>query len=94
MKYDRIGRNPKQLLSLTGFTISEFDAFLPTFKYHRDEYNAHFTLKGKPRIRISYGRKSSVLPYITDKLLFILSYMRRTCMHNFRITMSLNLNHI
>jgi len=35
MKYDKIRRNPKQLLSLTGFTISEFEAFLPAFKYHR-----------------------------------------------------------
>jgi hypothetical protein len=71
MKYDKIRRNPKQLLSLTGFSVSEFEAFLPTFKYHWEEYNSHFTLKGNPRLRISYGRKSSLLPYITDKLLFI-----------------------
>jgi hypothetical protein len=53
MKYDKIRRNPKQLLSLTGFNVSEFEAFLPAFKYHWDEYNARFTLKGRVRRRIS-----------------------------------------
>ena len=76
MKYDKVRRTPTQLLSLTGFTLSEFDAFIPTFRYHWDEYYSHFTLKGQPRLRISYNRKSSQLPLITDKLLFILSYLK------------------
>jgi hypothetical protein len=76
MKYDKVRRNPKQLLSLTGFTIAEFEAFVPTFRYHWDEYYSHFTLKGKPRLRISYNRKSSQLALINDKLLFILSYLK------------------
>ena len=87
MKYDKIQRNPKQLLSLTGFTVCEFEAFLPTFKYHWDEYNAHFTLKGKPRLRVSYGRKSSILPYITDKLLFILSYLKNNPLQDYHATL-------
>lgn len=37
MKYDKIRKNPKQLLSLTGFIDMEFEAFLPTFKYHWEE---------------------------------------------------------
>lgn len=76
MRYDKVRKNPKQLLSLTGFTQSEFDAFVPTFRYHWDEYYSCFTLKGKPRLRISYNRKSSQLPLISDKLLFILSYLK------------------
>ncbi len=76
MKYDKIRKNLKQFLSLTGFSLSEFEAFSPTFKHHWDEYHSHFTLKGKARIRVSYGRKSSQLPFIRDKLLFILSYMK------------------
>ena len=76
MKYDKVRRNPIQLLSLTGFTLSEFESFIPTFRYHWDEYYSHFTLKGKPRLRISYNRKSSQLPLVTDKLLFILSYLK------------------
>jgi hypothetical protein len=70
MKYDKIRKNPKQLLSLTGFTVVEFEAFLPTFKYHWEEYYSHFTLTGKPRERISYNRKSGKIPLIGDKLLF------------------------
>ena len=87
MKYDKIRKNEKQLLSLTGFNLSEFEAFLPTFKYHWEEYHSHFTLKGKVRIRISYGRKSSQLPCITDKLLFILSYMKNNPLQDYHATM-------
>lgn len=76
MKYDKIKKNPIQLLSLTGFNNTEFEAFIPVFKYHWDEYYSHFTLKGKERERISYNRKTSQLPLIGDKLLFILSYMK------------------
>jgi hypothetical protein len=76
MKYDKIRKNPKQLLSLTGFTVVEFEAFLPTFKYHWEEYYSHFTLTGKLRERISYNRKTSKIPQIEDKLLFILSYLK------------------
>jgi len=76
MKYDKVRRNAVQLLSLTGFTVVEFEAFLPTFKYHWDEYYTHFTMKGIPRTRLSYNRKTSQLPLISDKLLFILSYLK------------------
>jgi len=76
MKYDKVRRNAPQLLSLTSITVSEFEALLPTFKYHWDEYNSHYTLKGKQRERISYGRKTGKLPTISDKLLFILSYLK------------------
>ena len=87
MHYDKIRRNPKQLLSLTGFSLSEFEAFLPTFKYHWEEHHSQFTLKGNPRKRISYGRKSSQLPCITDKLLFILSYMKNNPLQDYHATM-------
>jgi hypothetical protein len=30
MKYDKARRNPKELLSLTGFSVSEIEAFIPT----------------------------------------------------------------
>ena len=76
MKYDKVRRNAIQLLSLTGFTTGEFEAFLPTFKYHWDEYYSRFTLTGKQRIRISYNRTTSKIPHIEDKLLFVLSYLK------------------
>lgn len=64
------------MLSLTGFTASQFDALLPTFKHEWEEYYSHFTLKDEVRQRISYNRKSSRLPQVGDRLLFILSYLK------------------
>jgi len=76
MKYDKVKKNPVQLLSLTGFTVEEFESLLLTFKYEWDAYYSHYTLKGKVRERISYGRKTGLLPMISDKLLFLLSYLK------------------
>jgi hypothetical protein len=76
MRYDKVKKTPAQLLSLTGFTALEFEALLPTFKYEWDEYYSHYTLQGKVRERISYGRTTGLLPMISDKLLFILSYLK------------------
>ena len=76
MKYDKVRKNAAQLLSLTSMTATEFESLLPTFKYHWEEYYSHYTLKGKLRERISYGRKTGKLPMISDKLLFILSYLK------------------
>jgi len=76
MRYDKLQKNAPQLLSLTSLTVSEFEAFLPSFKYHWDEYYSRYTLKGKLRERISYGRTTGKLPMIGDKLLFILSFLK------------------
>jgi len=76
MKYDKIKKNEPQLLSLTGFTAVEFESLLPAFKCEWEEYYSHFTLEGNIRQRISYNRKTSKLPLISDKLLFILSYLK------------------
>jgi len=76
VKYDKVKKSATQMLSLTGFTVSEFESLLPVFKYEWDEYYAHFTLEGKVRQRISYGRKTGKIPLIGDKLLFILSYLK------------------
>ena len=75
MKYDKVRKTPSQLVSLTGFTELEFEVFVPSFEQHWNEYNAHFTLDGKPRLRISYNRKNSKIPMIKDKLLFIHSFL-------------------
>ena len=86
MKYDKIRKQPSQLLSLTGFTVLEFEAFSPTFEYHWNEYYSCFTLKGKTRQRISYGRKTSQLPSAKDKLLFILSYFKNNPLQEYHGT--------
>jgi hypothetical protein len=76
MQYDKLRKNAPQLLSLTGLTVSEFEALLPVFKQHWDGYCSHYTIFGKLRERISYSRKKSKLPKIEDKQLFILSYLK------------------
>ena len=76
MYYDKIRHRHSQVLAATGLTPVEFDALLITFKYHWDEYYSHFTLEGKVRQRISYNRKTSVLPLIQDKMFFILVYLK------------------
>ena len=76
MKYEKVRKNAPQMLSLTSLTVSEFEALLPSFKYHWDEYCSRYTFKGKLRERISYGRVTGKLPMIGDKLLFILSFLK------------------
>jgi hypothetical protein len=76
MRYEKVKKNVPQMLSLTGMTVSEFESLLPAFQYEWEAYYSHFTLKGKLRQRISYGRRTGKLPVIGDKLLFILSYLK------------------
>ena len=71
MKYEKARKNAPQMLSLTSLTVSEFKALLPSFRYHWDEYYSRYTLKGKLRERISYGRVTGKLPMIGDKLLWL-----------------------
>jgi len=76
MTYDKLRRNPARFASLAGLSISEFNSLLPAFLEQWELYSARFTLKGKVRERVSYSRKTSKLPKIEDKLLFILSYLK------------------
>ena len=76
MYYDKIRHRHSQVLAATGLTSVEFEALLITFKHHWDEYYSHFTLEGEVRQRISYNRKTSVLPLIQDKMFFILVYLK------------------
>lgn len=73
---DKIRHRHSQVLAATVLTPIEFEALLITFKYHWEEYYSHFTLEGKVRQRISYNRKTSVIPLIQDKLFFILVYLK------------------
>lgn len=83
MKYDKVKKTPSQILSLTGFRLSEFDALLPCFKGQWDEYYRCLTLAGKPRQRQSYNRKTSLLPLASDKLLFILCYLKNNPLQDY-----------
>lgn len=75
--YSSLSIEPKQFLALTGYTVAEFDALLPTFSDRFEAQMQASTLTGKPRQRpyVSYG--NSPLPTMADKLLFILMYLRK-----------------
>jgi hypothetical protein len=76
LKYEKIIKNPAQILSLTGFMAREFDVLAEEFKKDWDEHIACYTLEGKPRQRISLPRRTSVLARAHDKLFFILVYLK------------------
>jgi hypothetical protein len=40
-------------------------------------------LEGKPRQRISYNRKTSHIPLVSEKLLFILSYLKNNPLQDY-----------
>ena len=76
MDYKKVRKSPSQFLAMTSLTIEDFDELLPYFKAHWDDRNDRLTLDGKPRQRISYGKKNSLLPLASDKLFFILTYLK------------------
>ncbi|MDR1887453.1 MAG: hypothetical protein LBQ70_06000 [Prevotellaceae bacterium] len=78
MKYGKTRKNPSQLQNLTGFSVEEFDSFLPAFRYEWDKYCSHYTLQGKVRERISCGCGNGLLPMIGDKLPFLLSCLKNS----------------
>jgi hypothetical protein len=76
--YTRLSRKPKQFHALTGYTLEEFHALLPTFAIAFLAYVQEYTLKGKKRQKRQYvAYQNSPLPTLEDKLLFILMYLRK-----------------
>ena len=76
MQYDKIKKRPVQFLGITGLEVDDFDFLLPHFKIEWDNYNDFFTLEGKPRQRKSYSRTDSILSKVSDKLFFLLIYLK------------------
>ena len=76
MQYDKIKKRPVQFLGITGLEVEDFDFLLPHFKIEWDNYNDFFTLEGKPRQRKSYSRTDSILSKVSDKLFFLLIYLK------------------
>lgn len=85
MHYDKIRHRHSRVLAATGLPPVEFDTLPITFKYHWEEYHSHFTLEGKVRQRISYGRKTSLIPLIHDKLFFIPLYLKTNPLQDFML---------
>lgn len=77
-RYETLKDKPKRFLSLTGYTLEEFSALLPSFSKRFLEFVETQTLDGKRRKKRRYTLyKNSCLPTQEDQLLFILIYLRK-----------------
>ena len=77
-RYETLKDKPKRFLSLTGYTLEEFSALLPSFSKRFLEFVETQTLDGKRRKKRRYTLyKNSCLPTEEDQLLFILIYLRK-----------------
>lgn len=77
-RYETLKDKPKRFVSLTGYTLEEFSALLPSFSKRFLEFVETQTLEGKRRKKRRYTLyKNSCLPTHEDHLLFILIYLRK-----------------
>jgi len=77
INYNTLATEAKQFLALTGYTVEEFDALLPTFEQCFLAQMQKFTLTGKIRQRPYVNYRNCPLPGAANKLLFILIYLRK-----------------
>lgn len=76
--YAKLSKQPQKFLDMTGYTLEEFQALLPSFAEEFEKHMKMYTLEGKKRQNSKYiPYKSSPLPTIEDKLLFILVYLKQ-----------------
>ena len=77
-KFEALLQNERRLRAMTGLDSATFKTFLPTFTTAMEAYLAHTTLDGYIREgerAITYA--NSPLPTSTDRLLFILTYLKQ-----------------
>jgi hypothetical protein len=71
--YTELSQDPVRFLALTGYTVEEFQALLPSFQARFEQYVQTHTVEGKLRQKRLYTNyRHSPLSTIEDKLLFIL----------------------
>ena len=76
--YAKLSGKPKQFHALTGSTIEEFEALLPKFEQRFMDYIQEYTLTGKKRKNRRFVEyRNSPLPTSADKLVFLLTYLRK-----------------
>lgn len=76
-RYQDIKQNEQKFLSLTAYTVEEFQALLPYFVKRFLAHVAVYTLEGKVRKNRRYVEyANSPLATMEDKLLFALIYMK------------------
>ena len=75
-RYATLKNKPRTLLCLTGFTVTEFEALLPSFNTAWQHYLHRQLVQDKPRQRRLGGGRKATLAHSADKLLFILLYFK------------------
>ena len=76
--YEEVTQRAGSLCSMTGLTEAEFMALLPHFEQALAAYLQDRTIDGHPRTSRRYSSYDNCpLPTITDKLLFILTYLKQ-----------------
>ena len=75
--YSSLATDPKAFLALTGYTVAEFHALLPAFTACFTAKMRTTTLAGNPRQWPYVSYRNCPLPTLADKLLFILTYLRK-----------------
>jgi hypothetical protein len=78
MKYEQWRKNEIRFVAMTGYSVKQFDELLPYFEQSHTTYFSRFQINGKRR---SGARRfvlyvNSPLPAITERLAFILSYVK------------------
>jgi hypothetical protein len=78
MKYTEHQNNEKSFRSLTGFSHEQFLALLPCFAEAHNEYFTRYDMEGNYRNhrRSFVIYKNSPLPTVTDRLFFLLVYLK------------------
>lgn len=76
MDYTKIRNNELQFRSITGLSTAEFEELRADFSIEFEEFISRYTFERKERIRAYKPCKTSSLPTIDDKLLFLLIFMK------------------
>ena len=77
LSYETLKARPHEFLAATSMTVEEFDRLLSVYpEAYATSYPADRTLTGQPRRRGPGGGSKGVLDQDTDRLLFILIYMK------------------
>lgn len=77
LEYTKLKQNRRKFLALTGLTVKEFQALLPSFvEAYRCRYESNKTLAGRKRKRHVGGGRDGRLNTVEQKLLFILVYQK------------------
>ena len=76
LTYEQLKDRPREFLAATGLTRAEFDQLLPAFQAAERTRYADLTREDKPRQRQPGGGARGMLDTATDRLLFILVYLK------------------